>query len=1106
MADSAVASEERSQPAQAANRDRVWKVVTRFVVATGLAAAVCELVWLHLGNRLSITTDIVGFPTFADFDAYRYQYAFELAAWAFPVLAVLVYVLLSWRGPLRRSRRAARVRPIPVDAASEASGRVTVDSPRVRMDWRDGSWMLVRLALPGVVAALELSAATGSSTVSSVGVLSGLGYVFFVLIAADIVTALGPHWRRIERGAWSSRFETSTSVINSFCGPVMVLSLLYFVSRATIVAIANPHSVVHYPWMPLWLVVVLVVLTVTWCARAQWGASAWRSSKLVEGSVLATVVGCTAVFLTTMSLPSALGTFIGFDDAQFLAGAQLVFVHGLLPWRDIYLLHGLLEDVFSGAIGMGVFSHSRWGAVAGQTMILYPLQCCIYYLFAVYFARRNRLVPLIVAILIVGGYLPPLLARFVLLPVVLILFDRMIRTRSRFWCFAFSLNLVIQAIVTPEIGLLAVGAVATLVTFEWLGRSRGEAIPTSFYRTLWCGGFALGLALCFAIYLWMTASLGAFVGYYQINIGSHLLWGAFPITWFNVANIRDVVYFYLPILLLLLTVWRAAGKLRNQRPWSSREWTLVAAGTFVVIYTQKALDRADVIHVVEVFTTSVPFVILWGIDAITTVDRWIREALSRGATSLRRVTGTSTSALGRALSSIGQTPRIASVLVAIVLPLVTPAVVTSIRSSPGATHASSPAESTIGLLGYTLPGTVDTTQVQDLGKFLDAYVPGNSPVFDFANEPGVLYFLLNRVPGTRFFTIQMAETTQAQQMAISELKQSRPRLVVFSDKTFGLLADRYDYIDGMIRNYQVSEYLLQHYLPFADVDGQLVMLRRDLVGKVRPPGSVGVPVLTSGLYFEQPSCDWGYIPNFLQLPAEVGRSRGVSLKVVAAKRRSETIAGWAIDDQSLEPSAEVMAVIAGRVVATATPDMVSPDLEAAFQTMALTYSRFLLNVPRALIRQGLEIYSLNSNGTVTRILSSGADPAASVIDRGTTPRFVIDRYGVRRAVQASARSTGFVDRISPVYIYEVVLPAAVVRSNYSWLRLGFGRVYGQMNIELGDDLEVPGRQITLSTLAGGGRTIDVNVGACSQWYGYQTRTLLMVDSTNDPLVSAHLVR
>ena len=595
-------------------------------------------------------------------------------------------------------------------------------------------------------------------------------------------------------------------MINSFCGPAIVLSLLYFVSRATIVTIANPHRVVHYPWVPLWLVVVLVALTVTWCARAQWGASAWRSSKLVEGSVLTTVVGCTAVFLTTMSLPSALGTFIGFDDAQFLAGAQLVFVHGLLPWRDIYLLHGLLEDAFSGAIGMGVFSHSRWGAVAGQTMILYPLQCCIYYLFTVYFARRNRLVPLIVAILIVGGYLPPLLARFVLLPVVLILFDRMIRTRSRFWCFAFSLNLVIQAIVTPEIGLLAVGVAATLVAFEWLGRSRGESLPTSFYRTLWCGGFALGLALCFAVYLWMTASLGAFVGYYQITIGSHLLWGAIPITWFNVASIRDVVYFYLPILLFLLTVWRAAGKLRNRRPWSSQEWTLIAAGTFVVLYTQKTLDRADVIHVVEVFTTFVPFVILWGIDAIMAIDQWVCEVVSRGVSSLRRVTAASTSALARALSSIGQTPRIASVLVAIVLPLVTPAVVASIRSSPAATHASSPAEPTIGLLGYTLPGTVDTTQVQDLGKFLDAYVPANSPVFDFANEPGILYFLLNRVPGTRFFHIEAAETTQAQQLAISELKQSRPRLVVFSDETFGLLAYRYDYIDGMIRNYQVSEY------------------------------------------------------------------------------------------------------------------------------------------------------------------------------------------------------------------------------------------------------------------------------------------------------------
>lgn len=1104
MADSAVASEEHCQPAQVANRDRVWKVVTRFVVATGLAAAVCEIVWLHLGNRLSVTTDIVGYPTFADFDGYRYQYAFELAAWVFPVLAVLVYVLLSWRGPLRRSRRAARVRPIPVDAASETNGRVTVDSPRVRMDWRDGFWMLARLALPGVVAALEVSAATGSSTVSSIGVLSGLGYVLFALIAADIVTALGPHWRRIERGAWSLRFETSTSVINSFCGPVMVLSLLYFVSRATIVTIASPHRVVHYPWMPLWLVVVLVVLTVTWCARAQWGASAWRSSKLVEGSVLATVVGCTAVFLTTMSLPSALGTFIGFDDAQFLAGAQLVFVHGLLPWRDIYLLHGLLEDVFSGAIGMGVFSHSRWGAVAGQTMILYPLQCCIYYLFAVYFARRNRLVPLIAAILIVGGYLPPLLARFVLLPAVLILFDRMIRTRSRFWCFAFSLNLVIQAIVTPEFGLLAVGVAATLVAFEWLGRSRGESIPTSFYRTLWCGGFALGLALCFAIYLWMTASLGAFVGYYQMNIGSFLLWAAIPITWFSVADIRDVVYFYLPILLLLLTVWRAAGKLRNRRPWSSREWTLVAAGTFVVLYTQKALDRPDFPHIVEVFITCVPFVILWGIDAITAIDQWACEALSRRVSSLRRVTGTSTSALGRALRSIGQTPRIASVLVAIVLPLVTPAVVTSIRSSPGATHATSPAEPTIGLLGYTLPGKVDTAQVQDLGKFLDAYVPANSPVFDFANEPGILYFLLNRVPGTRFFTINIAETTQAQQIAISELQQSRPRLVVFSDETFGLTTALYDGIQGMVRNYQVSEYLLQHYLPFADVDGQLVMLRRDLVGKVRPPSSVGVPVATSGLYFEQATCDWGFVPNFLQVPPEVGRSRGVSLKVVSAKPGSEMFAGWAVDDQRLVPSEEVLAVIGGQVVSTAKPDMYRPDVAAALGAQATTYSGFILDVPQSAIRLGLKIYSLNSNGTVSRLLTSGSSPLASVIEKGETPRFVIDRYGVRRAVQASARSAGFVDLIGQ--IYRMVLPATLNRSHYSWLRLQLGHGYGQMNIELGDDLEIPARDIALSMLAGGKRTIDVDVGACSQWYGYQTRTLLMVDSSNDPIVSAHLIR
>jgi hypothetical protein len=854
--------------------------------------------------------------------------------------------------------------------------------------------------------------------------------------------------------------------------------------------------------MPLWLVIFVALASIVWCARAQRDPSHARSPAFIEGSLLVTVVGSVAILLTTASLPGALGSFQGFDDAQFLAGAQLVFVHGLLPWRDLYFLHGLLEDVFAGAIGMAVFSHSRWGSVAGQMMIVYPLQACLYYLFAVYFARRNRLIPLIMGMLIIGGYVPGLLARFAFLPLILILFDKMLRTRSRFWCFLFSLNLVIQSIVTPEIGLLALGVAVTLVASDWYGRVRLERTTASFYRTLWCGVFALGLSLCVLIYLVVTRSLGAFIDYYELNIGSHLLWGALPITWFTVGDIRTVVFFYLPIVLYFATFWRTVVKLRNRSSWSSRDWTMVAAATFVVLYSQKALDRADYAHVAEVFTVCLPFTILWGIEAITSIDRGISDLASRGPSWLRRRTVGSISALPRALTLLAETPALLSIMVAVLLPATLPGVLTPAFNSPAATHASVPSEPTLSLLGYTQPGAVDVDQIRDLARFLDYYVPPQAPVFDFSNEPGILYFLLDRVPGTRFFTIQMAETTQAQQLAISELRSSQPRLVVFSNNTFGLPGTDYDNIVGMIRNYQVSQYLLTHYVPFADVDGQLVMLRRDLVHSARPPSSVGVPLTTANLYFAQPPCNWGDVPNFLEVPATVAQSRGVSLAVTSSSPGSEVITGWAVDDQRLQPAKEVIAVVGQRVVATTRPDIYRPDVATYFVSKATTYSGFRLDVPSAAIRQHVQIYSLNVNGTVSRLGSVSNTP--SPVNFGNTLQFLTTPNGVRHRVQTSGRPIGFVEQVA--YSYRLSVPAGIQRSQYAWLRLTFARPLTNTNVVFGDDPEVPSHQISLSILASSRRSINVNVGACSQWYGYRARTMTLLDSGENPVVSVHVVR
>ena len=92
------------------------------------------------------------------------------------------------------------------------------------------------------------------------------------------------------------------------------------------------------------------------------------------------------------------------------------------------------------------------------------------------------------------------------------------------------------------------------------------------------------------------------------------------------------------------------------------------------------------------------------------------------------------------------------------------------RDAPSAFHFIIPAPAPSSLpLGYTQPGAVDVDQITDLGKVLDRYAGKNEPVFDFVNEMGITYFLLNRVPGARFYHVESAQTPQAQNLEVSDL-------------------------------------------------------------------------------------------------------------------------------------------------------------------------------------------------------------------------------------------------------------------------------------------------------------------------------------------------
>ena len=94
---------------------------------------------------------------------------------------------------------------------------------------------------------------------------------------------------------------------------------------------------------------------------------------------------------------------------------------------------------------------------------------------------------------------------------------------------------------------------------------------------------------------------------------------------------------------------------------------------------------------------------------------------------------------------------------------------------------------------------------------LDRYAGTNRSVFDFTNDPGIIHYLLGT--GARHTLLPRKHgdlRVPRQHRLISELSQrSRPSLVVFNDNENGLSA--WDGVLNMVRHYDVSQYLLDHY-------------------------------------------------------------------------------------------------------------------------------------------------------------------------------------------------------------------------------------------------------------------------------------------------------
>jgi hypothetical protein len=1098
-------------------RESRWLPFLRFALATIIAAAITDLLWRRVPNTLSASTDIVGYQTWADFDYRRYTDAYYCVAIIFPLLAIAAcYVLGRW-GPLRRPRICrAPIYRITTEPESPGDAEPTSPSPpaadggsdsvealpsagQALSDDRDaptsgqlpvvtGFWVLARVAVPALAIAVEVCLVRSPRQLELTwgGLLAGGAYVVIVLVAGFLL-----RWwqsgRTDESGmpaliAWRS----SIALVNSLLA-LAVVPLLFFVSQKTGVYVSSEHRVVYYHWLPWWLVAIASLVCLGLWVRGLRRIRSTADSARLEATVLTWLVGAVIFFLLLAVLPGASGPFTGFDDAQFLAAPQLVFVHGLFPWRDIFLLHGILQDVFWGAVGLDVFGNTRWGGGAGISLLMSPLFWLVVYAFTAYFCRRNRLVLVGLVVAVTTGLLQGNTFRFLVIFGFLILFHRLLKNPSWGWCATFAGVLVVACIIVPEALLFALCLCVLLVIFEAVRYGKGDSIVGIFQRTIRCGAVGIVLLAAWALYLAVVGALSNFVDYYVIAALDHSLVGALPVQWNLVKTLTTTFEFAAPVVLWLMTVWRVVAKLRARSPWSLADWVMVGAASFVLVYYPQELERMDVAHVQLVFCVTLPLLILWAIELLAVADRSVVRLMRRVKAGQH---SSSRSAVG---GLVGRVPKrlvtgvvVAGVVIAsVTMPISIP---TLIRHIPGNFHPAVPdaAPTTLPKLGYTLPGAVDTAQINTLGRLLDRYAGRRGPVFDFPNELGVTYYLLNRVPGTRYFVASEAQTTLAQNQIVSDLQESRPRVVIFYDGSFGLPV--YDGILESVRTPIVAEYLLSHYRPLVDMQGQLLMLRNDLVKTAPPLPPLPEGSQTTNLYFTIPKCTLGDIPNFYATPAGYTSSRSVRVRTTSVEDVRSAIGGWAIDPTTGAPATEVLAVADGKVVATAPTGVDRPDVVAALHDPSAETSGFTIRIPKA-VDGPVALYALNPNGTVTLLQPDRQTVPLTVV--GGKPRSsVLSPNGVVHP-SVDTRAAGWVDSYQEVNqrIVRLDFPLGTNLATYPWLQLQSSSTLGRTSNVLTNDVDLGStHQIGFNSLPLAGSNLSVQVGSCLQWHGYRSGT------------------
>jgi membrane protein CcdC involved in cytochrome C biogenesis len=551
--------------------------------------------------------------------------------------------------------------------------------------------------------------------------------------------------------------------------------------------------------------IVLIALIAWRLRRPMSPRAAWNVSAYVAIPAL--------IYLFSYCSTAQLSQWVDLFHRGEAIGPASDYLRGKVPFRDVFALHGMLEDGQLDAWLMQLFGRSLDVAILRTVVVGAFLGVAIWFLGIAIFNS----IPLALLCVAMGSWTTAENNRTFFQVAAVALFWNALRRRSRLSAVASGVFAGVALFFSYDIGLYTIaGALATALLL-WIASKRvpWEGLPPGQAAAFFVLGTVLGAAP-FAIYLAMHGALDDFFVTSFVTIPAIIdaVWSLpFPdlVSAFrkNVSMhvLADFVLrekFHLVMSPLVIAI----GAVYFIQRWLRRrvdrlDYALLVLLVFATVAQRTAFGRVSFTHQYFAAFLIGPLLVLLGV----LLFRTLRKLWHEGSEGTRAFVAAVVAAFVPVVAVLFWIPDLVDVRL----------------------HDFTRYYYRILQPQRDAQAEMTYWRIQDVTKAVQELTRRNDPIFDFSNQPA-FYFFTDRPNPTRFYQVPILSPPRFQAEAIAALERAKPKVIIRRSPE---LFDQFDGIPNELRAQAVSAYLDETYHFHRAVRGIELWTRR-ANAKARP--------------------------------------------------------------------------------------------------------------------------------------------------------------------------------------------------------------------------------------------------------------------------------